>query len=262
MARYYNRRRSPAPTFSPGDKVYLDSEDIQTTCPSKKLSHHRLGPYPVDRHVGKYAYRLILPPPMRRLHPVFNVVKLTLTSDNPIVGSRQNPPPPPELVNGEDEYVVEKVLNSRMFQGKLQYLVKWEGYGVEGNTWEYWENLGNAQEKVTEFYIGNPAAPHCIRALAFGSIPFRPISATPASSRCCSRGGVIVRGTPFHQTVSALPPTSRDIMPASALTPACISASAFRSPSPPALGSPLAPTAPDPLLFSTRFLLVPCWRAT
>jgi len=31
MARYYNRRRSPAPTFSPGDMVYLDSEDIQTT---------------------------------------------------------------------------------------------------------------------------------------------------------------------------------------------------------------------------------------
>jgi len=46
MARYYNRRRSPAPTFSPGDMVYLDSEDIQTTRPSKKLSHRRLGPYP------------------------------------------------------------------------------------------------------------------------------------------------------------------------------------------------------------------------
>ena len=31
MAQYYNRCRSPAPTFSPGDMVYLDSEDIQTT---------------------------------------------------------------------------------------------------------------------------------------------------------------------------------------------------------------------------------------
>ena len=31
MARYYNCRRSPAPTFSAGDMVYLDSEDIQTT---------------------------------------------------------------------------------------------------------------------------------------------------------------------------------------------------------------------------------------
>ena len=49
MTRYYNRCRSPAPTFSPSDMVYLDSEDIQTTRPSKKLSHRRLGPYPVER---------------------------------------------------------------------------------------------------------------------------------------------------------------------------------------------------------------------
>ena len=62
MARYYNRRHSPAPTFSPGDMVYLDSEDIQTTRPSKKLSHCRLGPYPVERRIGKYAYCLVLPP--------------------------------------------------------------------------------------------------------------------------------------------------------------------------------------------------------
>jgi len=62
MAWYYNCRRSPAPSFSPGDMVYLDSEDIQTTCPSKKLSHRCLGPYPVERRVVKYAYhRLPLP---------------------------------------------------------------------------------------------------------------------------------------------------------------------------------------------------------
>ena len=74
MARYYNRRRSPAPMFSP-------------TRPSKKLSHRRLGPYPVERRVGRYAYRLVLPPQMRRLHPVFNVVKLSPTPDDRIVGT-------------------------------------------------------------------------------------------------------------------------------------------------------------------------------
>jgi len=87
MAQYYNRRRSPAPSFSPGDMVYLDSEDIQTICPLKKLSHRRLGPYPVERRVRKYAYHLTLPPPMRRLHLVFNVVKLSPAPDDPIVGT-------------------------------------------------------------------------------------------------------------------------------------------------------------------------------
>jgi len=189
MARYYNQRRSPAPTFAPGDKVYLDSADIQTTRPSKKLSHRRLGPYPVSRRVGKYAYRLILPPSMKRLHPVFNVMKLTLAPEDPIPGRRRNPPPPPELVDGEEEYVVEKILNSRMFWRRLQYLVKWEGYGTENNTWEYSENVDNAPEKVADFYRANPAAPRRIHALAFGTIPFRPISLNQASGQCLSRGG-------------------------------------------------------------------------
>jgi len=125
---------------------------------------------------------------------------------------------------------VEKILNSRMFRRKLQYLVKWEGYGIEENTWEYLENLDHAPEKVTEFHTKNPGAPCRIRAPAFGSIPFRPISLSSASSRCLSRGGVIVRGT----------------------------ASA------PAPSSPLdvTPTAPNPPLLPTRLPLVPRWRAT
>jgi transposase InsO family protein len=31
MTRYYNRRREPAPEYAPGDKVYLDGSDIQTS---------------------------------------------------------------------------------------------------------------------------------------------------------------------------------------------------------------------------------------
>jgi len=235
MAQYYNRCCSPTPSFSPGDMVYLDSEDIQTTCLSRKLSHPRLGPYPVERCVGKYAYCLVLPPPMRRLHPVFNVMKLSPAPDNLIVRRRWNPLPPPELIDGEGEYIMENILNNRMFRRKLQYLVKWEGYGTEGNTWEYLENLNHAPEKVTEFHTKNLGAPCHIHTLALCSIPFRPVSLSSASSRCSSKGGVIVRGTP----------------PISASTSASASASASRSPS-----------APDPPLLPTRFPLVPRCHTT
>jgi len=34
MKKYYDRRRTPAPVFKPGDKVFLDALDIWTTCPS------------------------------------------------------------------------------------------------------------------------------------------------------------------------------------------------------------------------------------
>jgi len=39
MKRYYNCRRTPAPVFKPGDKVFLDASDICTMHPLQKLSH-------------------------------------------------------------------------------------------------------------------------------------------------------------------------------------------------------------------------------
>ena len=86
MAKYYDRRRTPALEYQPGDKVFLDTSDIHTTRPSRKLSHQRLGPFPVVKKVGNGAYCLCLPPSMSRLHPVFNVVKLTLALEDPILG--------------------------------------------------------------------------------------------------------------------------------------------------------------------------------
>jgi len=39
MMLYYNWVWSPAPEFKMGDMVFLNASDIQTTRPSKKLSH-------------------------------------------------------------------------------------------------------------------------------------------------------------------------------------------------------------------------------
>ena len=52
MAKYYDRKRTPALDYQPRDKVYLDASNIHTTRPSRKLSHQRLGPFPIVRKVG------------------------------------------------------------------------------------------------------------------------------------------------------------------------------------------------------------------
>ncbi len=36
----------------------------------------------------------------------------------------------------EDEYLVEKILDKKEVDGKLYYLVKWEGYEETESTWE------------------------------------------------------------------------------------------------------------------------------
>lgn len=174
MAKYYNRTRTPAPEYQPGDMVYLDSSDIQTARPSRKLSHKRLGPFSVNRKVGNGAYRLNLPPSMSRLHPVFNVVKLTLARPDPIPSRRPQPPPLPEIIEGEEEWIVEEILDSKVMNRKLRYLVKWEGFGVEHNSWEPWDNV-HAPERITEFYRRHPGAARHIRTADFHAIPFRPI---------------------------------------------------------------------------------------
>ncbi|KAJ8495689.1 hypothetical protein ONZ45_g12751 [Pleurotus djamor] len=69
MKRYYDQRRTPMPHLNPGDKVWLDSSDINLYQPSKKLAHARLGPYKILAKVGKMSYRLELPPALSRLHP-------------------------------------------------------------------------------------------------------------------------------------------------------------------------------------------------
>ena len=58
MAKYYDCRQTPAPVYQPGDKVYLDTSNIQMTRPSQKLTHKRLGPFTIVRKVGNGAYRL------------------------------------------------------------------------------------------------------------------------------------------------------------------------------------------------------------
>ena len=136
MKKYYDRRRTLAPVFKPGDKVFLDASDIQTTRPSQKLSHRRLGPFIVERRIGPMAYHLKLPHWMKQLHLVFNVVKLTPAPDDPIPGRKTTDHPLPIIIDGEAEWEVEEILNSCWHRRRFQYLVKWKGYGREHNSWE------------------------------------------------------------------------------------------------------------------------------
>ena len=47
MVRYYNQKRTKAPEYKPGYKVYLDASDIQTNQPSRKLSHRNPAPHQI-----------------------------------------------------------------------------------------------------------------------------------------------------------------------------------------------------------------------
>ena len=42
----------------------------------------------------------------------------------------------------EESFKVEKILKRRILKGKVQYLIKWDGWASEFNSWEPKENVG------------------------------------------------------------------------------------------------------------------------
>jgi len=67
------------------------------------------------------------------------------------------PEPAPELIEGQPEWEVEEILNSRWYRCKLQYLIKWKGYSDTHNSWEPKENV-NAPALLAAYHEQNTAA--------------------------------------------------------------------------------------------------------
>ena len=59
-----------------GDKVFINANDIKTTKPSVKLAHKFIESYLIEQKVGPLNYKVKLPIGMKKIHSVFNIVKL------------------------------------------------------------------------------------------------------------------------------------------------------------------------------------------
>jgi hypothetical protein len=61
------------------------------------------------------------------------------------------------VVEGVEEYEVEKVLNAQSRCSKVEYLVKWEDYGHADNKWVSVENM-HTLEALQDLYTHHPTA--------------------------------------------------------------------------------------------------------
>jgi len=136
-----NQKRVPAPAYKVSDRVWLDIRNLKTRRQSKKLDWKHAGPFEITKVVSSHAYRLDLPASMP-IYPVFHTNLLRPVATDPLPGQEQ-PPPPPIEVDGEDEYLVEKIEDARFNKRRkrYEYLTRWVGY--DESTWEPASELWN-----------------------------------------------------------------------------------------------------------------------
>ncbi|KAI2655269.1 Transposon Tf2-6 polyprotein [Labeo rohita] len=67
-----DRRRRPAPSYEPGQWVWLSTRDLRLHLPSKKLSPRYVGPFKILRQITPVSFRLELPAEFR-ISPTFHV---------------------------------------------------------------------------------------------------------------------------------------------------------------------------------------------
>jgi len=96
-----------------------------------------------------------MPPRYQALYPVFHASKLTQYSKSTICGQKATPLSL-TLIQDQEEWEVEKILDSRQRHGKNEYLIRWKGYTQGDDTWEPEDNLQNAGKKLQEYLQSIP----------------------------------------------------------------------------------------------------------
>src|SRR5260370_17513363 len=174
--------------------------------------------------------------------------------------------PHPDLIEGEQEWEVEQILDTRRYRSQLQFLIKWKGYSGANNSWEPEKNI-KAKGVGKEYYLRNPkkegaakwlkARETIVQTLTTTPIPNPLISNMPSRSssveslvaRATERGYYSLPPSPSPMEVSST--QDKEVIDVDALPQSPISV--HSSPSP----QPTNPDLPSFEVTTTTLLLHP-----
>ena len=148
LQEHKNKQRKPATELRPKDKAYVQKGKARKDQPSAGLNDKYWGPFPVKQKVGQSSYKLELSS-QTRIHPVFNSDVVKQAATNPFPGQQLQNKPPPNIMEGQEEYKIKTILDKKVKRNGIQYRVKWKGY--EETTWEPMSNLRQARDIVKDF---------------------------------------------------------------------------------------------------------------
>ena len=205
--------------FRVGDQVWLEATHLKLRYQKTKLAPKRYGPFKVTKEISPVAYQVMLPTSWG-IHNVFHASLLSPYHETTAHGPNFSRPPP-DLIEGEEEYEVERVVHHRNYgrARTLQYLVKWKGYPDSDNTWEPADQV-HAPELIEEYHRRQGKANKSLRQALiraasnppFISLPARPKTLWPSAPALppCSptqtkRPLTLPLPVPIHQEVAKNP---------------------------------------------------------
>jgi hypothetical protein len=152
QTKYANESRRDE-VYKKGQKVLLSTinirDDINKHRPAKKLTPKWLGPYQIEEVISPTAYKLKLPNNLQ-IHPVFHI-SLLKPYQKDTEFNREQQPPPTVIIDNQEEYEVEEVLNVKTVKKRRHFLIKWKGYLLHEATWELESNLTHCKDLLNEF---------------------------------------------------------------------------------------------------------------
>ena len=150
------RARAPIPSqYKIGNQVWLEATHLKLRHQKTKLAPKRYGPFRVVKEISPVAYKIQLPVSWG-IHDVFHASLLSPYRETAAHGPNFSRPPP-DLIDGEEEYEVERIVNHRRHgrARQLQYLIKWKGYPESDNTWEPADQV-HAPELIKLYHRHSP----------------------------------------------------------------------------------------------------------
>jgi hypothetical protein len=126
--------------------------DVKRKGRSTKFYPRFIGPFPiVQARPSSSNYKLQLPPEYK-IHNVFHVSRLRPHVPNdPILFPNREPPRPPPVIEGSDEYEIKRIIDHRDTRQGRQYKVHWLGYPNSDDSWVHEGEL-EAEELLAEYW--------------------------------------------------------------------------------------------------------------
>jgi len=118
MKKQVDRRREEVEEYWEGDLVLLSMKDLKWQMKGRrteKLTERFVESYKIKRVISTNTVELELPKTVK-IHPVVNISRIRRYREQ-VLGQKKQPTLP-VIIEGEEEYEVEKIINKRKRYGK------------------------------------------------------------------------------------------------------------------------------------------------